>query len=269
MMFQVHAPDWSRCMDKCSKYNRAMAPSFTDQAGAEELMAWSVETTVDPESGSFYPDVLSDAIWIPFMFNNGQWQNFYTNKEVDTAIGLSPRGISGLPNRNCAVLSTPFKGWTDWICQISEQIPFTCACEHPNSQMYLQLRGLCAKSNIDRFYIPRNKERSGAVILIGTQTTMIQYDKYEMSWKLAEYNKNTTAKTNAKLTTFALGSHDWLIENDHADCSLKGEPYVRKLKLTGCREGEFTCNDGQCIKYKLVYLISSDEYHLYCIVLWF
>ena len=27
----------------------------------------------------------------------------------------------------------------------------------------------------------------------------------------------------------------------------KGRPYNVSLKLTGCKETEFTCNDGQCI----------------------
>ena len=56
-------------------------------------------------------------------------------------------------------------------------MPIVCACEHPN-QMYLQLRGLCPDSNLDRFYVPRNQE--GAVILIGLKTSLISYDKVAM-----------------------------------------------------------------------------------------
>ena len=56
-------------------------------------------------------------------------------------------------------------------------MPIVCACEHPN-QMYLQLRGLCLDSNLDRFYVPRNQE--GAVILIGLKTSLISYDKVDM-----------------------------------------------------------------------------------------
>ena len=56
-------------------------------------------------------------------------------------------------------------------------MPIVCACEHPN-QMYLQLRGLCPDTNLDRFYVPRNQE--GAVILIGLKTSLISYDKVDM-----------------------------------------------------------------------------------------
>ena len=47
--------------------------------------------------------------------------------------------------------------------------------------MYLQLRGLCPDTNLDRFYVPRNKERSGALILIGLKTSLIAYDKADLS----------------------------------------------------------------------------------------
>ena len=61
-------------------------------------------------------------------------------------------------------------------------------------------------------------------------------------------SRNTTAISEAPFSTFALGSHNWVITNDNKVCSIKGESYSKHLKLTGCREGEFTCSDGQCIK---------------------
>ena len=34
---------------------------------------------------------------------------------------------------------------------------------------------------------------------------------------------------------------------DNIECN-DGMPYTIDLKLSGCKEAEFTCNDGQCIK---------------------
>ena len=56
-----------------------------------------------------------------------------------------------------------------------------------------------------------------------------------------------TAYTTAEQETFALGKHNWTISGDVYQCS-GGKPYSRQLKLTGCRDEEFTCNNGQCIK---------------------
>ena len=167
--------------------------------------------------------------------------------EVDTKIGVSGELGDEHSTKNCALFVPDWHGWTPYMCQINKAHVITCACEHPG-QMYLELRGLCPDSNIDRFYVPRNKMRSGAVILHGLDTTSIEYDKESLSWKLTEHNHNTTAVANAPLATYVLGSHEWLIENDEIECSPKGEPYRRVLKLTGCREGEFTCSDGQCIR---------------------
>ena len=85
-------------------------------------------------------------------------------------------------------------------------------------------------------------------MLIGQETTTVEYSKGEVAWQLTEHLHNTSALIDAPLESYVLGSHEWLIENDHVKCSTKGKPYRIILKLTGCREEEFTCNDGQCIR---------------------
>ena len=88
---------------------------------------------------------------------------------------------------------------------------------------------------------------------------MIEYDKKMLSWKLTEPFRNTTAVTNAPLASYALGAHEWLIENDSLECSNQGEPYKKRLKLSGCWEGEFTCNDGQCIRDWISCVINKNK----------
>ena len=166
---------------------------------------------------------------------------------MDTKVGVSGELGDEHSTKNCALFVPDWHGWTPYMCQINKAHVITCACEHPG-QMYLQLRGLCPDSNIDRFYVPRNKRRSGAVILHGLDISSIEYDKESLSWILTEHNHNTSAVSNAPLASYVLGSHEWLIESDDVECSTKGEAYRRVLKLTGCREGEFTCSDGQCIR---------------------
>ena len=193
--------------------------------------------------------------------NNGKegiWTNYYTGNAVDINIGVTASGLSGNPNQNCGVLIVPRKGWVDWICKVPRAHPWTCVCEHPG-QMYLQLRGLCPSSYIDKFYVPRNQKRSGAILLLGLDTTSIEYDKQLVSWKLTQYSHKTSALSTAGLSSYVLGSHEWLIENDNVDCSVQGKPYKRVLKLTGCKEDEFTCSDGQCIRNCLYALYSLEN----------
>ena len=101
----------------------------------------------------------------------------------------------------------------------------TCACEK-EEEMYLQLRGLCPDSNIDNFYVPKNKRDSGVVLLIGLNTCEIEYDKDTLSWVLTDHSQNTTAVSNAPLDSYALGSHTWSIENDYQACSPKGRENI-------------------------------------------
>ena len=177
----------------------------------------------------------------------GEWRHHYTAEEINPysyELAKLSEGVKG----NCALLVPAWREWTDWQCMADRSTGvMTCACEK-EEEMYLQLRGLCPDSNIDNFYVPKNKRDSGVVLLIGLNTCEIEYDKETLSWILTDHSQNTTAVSNAPLDSYALGSHTWSIENDYQACSPKGEPYRTVLKLTGCKEGEFTCNDGQCIR---------------------
>ena len=209
----------------------------------------------------------------------GHFTNFFSKKKVDTSIGYAGTDLFD-PTRNCAILIPMWNGWKPWLCKVPQAHVISCACEHPG-QIYLQLRGLCPESTIDKFYVPKNKKRSGAVFLLGLHTTTIEYDTEKLLWKLVERSQNVIAKTDAPLASYVLGSHEWIIENDNKECNKKVNSYNKVLemsecqddkysctggqcnrkcsniveshktvlKLTGCREGEFTCSDGQCIRY--------------------
>ena len=176
----------------------------------------------------------------------GEFVNYYSGKKVDTDLGFVGTKLID-PTMNCAILVPMWNGWNTWPCKIPPATPVSCACEHPE-QMYLQLRGLCPDSDIDRFFVPRNKKRSGALLLLGLDTTIIEYDYKNLVWKLIEHSRNITATTNAQLASYVIGSHEWMIQNDNRECIDKVEPNNKVLKRTGCKEDEDTCTGGQCIK---------------------
>ena len=187
----------------------------------------------------------------------GEWLNYYTGEQVDLSFGVD--GLNGGTKENCGIMEANWSGWRDFICDFYFLI--TCACQHPE-QMYLRLRGLCPASNLDRWYVPRNKKRSGSFQLIGFKTTVIEYEKDTFSWRLLEHSQNTTAVSKASQASYVLGSHRWTIAGDSNDCSPNGEPYHRVLKLTGCREGQFTCSDGQCIRNIIVSIYQPQQNNL-------
>ena len=172
-----------------------------------------------------------------------EWVNKYSGEIVDTSVGVRDGGTK----ENCGIMVPMWGYWGDYLCNPSPVHPITCACEHPG-EIYLEMRGLCPESNIDRLYVPRNKRKSGSVQLIGLDTSIIEYDKNNLAWTIYEHSHNTTATTDAPLPSYALGAQTWIIQNDALGCSSKGKTYSVTLKLTGCRAGEFTCSDGQCIR---------------------
>lgn len=123
--------------------------------------------------------------WTNLIFSDakveGEWIHHLTGEKVDLSFGAAKGAPTTSTANNCGMLIPMWNGWKDFPC-ISNNV-ITCACEHPKL-IYLQMRGLCKDSNIDRFYVPRNKKMSGAVELIGLMTSTISYDK--VSWILTE-----------------------------------------------------------------------------------
>ena len=97
-------------------------------------------------------------------------------------------------------------------------------------------------------FFTRNKKGEGSVQLLGVKTSIIEYDEASLSWQIKEVSKNTSASSEALFSSFALGSQNWTITNDNFTCSTKGKSYNKRLKLTGCLVGSFTCENGQCIR---------------------
>jgi hypothetical protein len=83
-------------------------------------------------------------------------------------------------------------------------------------------------------------------MFVGATNSEIEYSEQELRWRLTIAGKDTSATSASPFYSYVLGKHTWTGTND-STCS-QGETYIVHLKLTGCEEGEFTCNDGQCVQ---------------------
>ena len=130
-------------------------------------------------------------------------------------------------------------------CNVNIKVaPMYCPCHFP-VRPHLTLKGLCLGSHIDQSYLARNDPVTEFLYFYGFHKTIAQSDGKR--WKILTAFFNTSASTGARPDTFILGKHSWSISGDSEEWH-SGKPYTTKLKLTGCSEGEFTCDDGQCIK---------------------
>ena len=80
----------------------------------------------------------------------------------------------------------------------------------------------------------------------GLTRTSIEYDEGKKVWTLALIDSNVTGTLKASHASYTLGRQRWAIQGD-TDCST-GDSYDIDLKMSGCPEGKFTCDDGQCVK---------------------
>ena len=66
-------------------------------------------------------------------------------------------------------------------------------------------------------------------------------------WIIRHEQYDVEARTDASHNSYALGKRNWTIFNDAITCSKNQSSYTIEMKLTGCKEHEFTCDDGQCV----------------------
>ena len=77
-------------------------------------------------------------------------------------------------------------------------------------------------------------------------STSIRYDPIQMLWMLSVVHHNVTGTSLATHKSFTLGKNTWTIIGDKG-CGKGSHSYKVELKMTGCKDGNFTCNDGQCV----------------------
>ena len=88
---------------------------------------------------------------------------------------------------------------------------------------------------------------SGEIYFVGKRRSEIKHDPSLGKWILQDKYSSATAESKASQHSYALGKHNWTIFKDSDKCSNGQSSYTIAMKLTGCKEGEFTCDDGQCI----------------------
>ena len=67
-------------------------------------------------------------------------------------------------------------------------------------------------------------------------------------WTLSVIESMVTGFSKTSLESFTLGRHNWTITRDRG-CNedINSDSFTTELKMSGCKEDQFTCNDGQCV----------------------
>ena len=181
----------------------------------------------------------------------GVWRDYYTGAILDnyTMAWSSPNKDNEKGDKYnciyCRPASSVRKSLVEWTCRVTT---IGCPCSYKTLPV-LRLRGFCLQTNIEHTrYTPMHLDSDPRdIVMTGKKNAQIKYNSTQSKWTIEDSYTNVKAMTRARHNTFALGKHNWTISGDKYDCSKGQSNYTIEMKLTGCEEGEFTCDDGQCV----------------------
>ena len=240
-VFTANYNQHSECMYHCEKLGKGRSPPIRT---LEELK------TLQTELQAITPNTM-DLPWLWLSATDqkeeGVWRDFYTGERLGEFAKPWYSNDDQLGDQyNCLNMYTDVSAnisWGETTCFNNR----ACPCKY-NKQPVLLLRGTCQYSYFDYKHTPKQLAGSPEdVFLIGQLGTQIRYNESSKQWVMTDARASVMAKSQASKESYALGKQEWTVTNDVFACN-KGEPYTTQFKLSGCNlEGEFTCNDGQCV----------------------
>ena len=231
LFFDKNLPKMTDCRELCPKLQEeGRMPSIATEEKLEKVVSKMRENLID-------------ILWAPVAksSNSSQWIDIYSGEPIEDSAIWWPGFPDENPQAKCAILNDKVKNWE---CEVSGgRGGRFCACHFPK-RPFLLLRGLCKDSHLDQLYLPRNERVQRTITYYGTVRSTAMFNGTFWQMKTAFFK--TTAVSDAPDASFMLGKYNWTVKGDSAKCA-KGNVYTKELKLTGCKEEQFTCDDGQCI----------------------
>ena len=187
----------------------------------------------------------------------GIWRNYYTGEKLEDYPKPFLPSDKILDDDRCLVIKTNWRdnNWVipfniSWMAKTCTRSWMMCPCQNEDLPALMRLRGLCPSSLLRTKYPDKGllytptQHPSLSTFFMGGMSSKIHFSGEK--WKIEDTVHNATAETTASMEEYALGKHEWFITGDDINCH-KGENYSTFLKLTGCKEDEFTCDDGECV----------------------
>ena len=250
----------SDCMWHCEKMG-GRSPSVRTfkqwQNFAEEVQEivglsgklWLPATEGDKNSNLSRPDHWPQGVEA----EEGVWRDFYTGRQLDNYTkpwfigdqGRTENCIFYYPQRSTAA------SWKEWQCFARDHVGCPCSYDTPP---LLYLRGFCSSTRMNvksSSFTPKQVPTNPTeVVMVGQHYSKMFYNSTQKQWIISHVFDGVLARTDASHNSNALGKQNWTITNDAEACSKGQASYTIEMKLSACKEDEFTCNNGQCVNMK-------------------
>ena len=240
-------------LDEWENFTREIDLATQDRSKLPILWLSATEGDINLKLGKLthWPEhELVNNVTVKLEAQEGIWRDYYTGLRLSNwtkPYYLSKKDESRGDTYNCMTSRQNYPwnvSWMEWECESYHK---ACPCQF-HVQPVLRLRGLCEDSVINSIFtlkqLPQDPDN---MIILGSTTTRIMFNKKRNQWKLTDAKSDVTAISQSNRVSYLLGKHNWTVSNDVFECS-NGQKYSTVLKLTGCKYDDFTCNNGQCIR---------------------
>ena len=178
------------------------------------------------------------------------WRDYYTGEQLEnyTKPWMASKGDKEVGEAYNCIIFKPTRPetrtWKEWQCVAGVA---GCPCTY-DSPPLIHLRGFCPDTLLEnkRYTFTQSPADPNNIIMVGSHSARIQYNSSLSQWVYVDPRLNVTARSRASQNSFVLGKHNWTISGDRFQC-FEGKEYTREMKLTGCKNTQFTCDDGQCV----------------------
>jgi hypothetical protein len=261
------------CMEHCEKIGDGRSPPVRNLTEWETLNKKLRQISNIPYSARLWLSATDETV-------EGEWRDAYTQEELGyytkpwySKYAMDNGGLFKTwktdTSRNCLSMRMNAPSEYSWEELECYSYDMSCPCQYERPPL-LTLRGLCADHYklliLDSLYTPRQLPWNPSdLFLLGHTTTQMHYNDSSSRWVLTDASVGVTGESEATKLSYLLGKHWWTIRDDTLCNKTMQEKltgfnvttgqyiyntfhsYTTQLKLTGCSDGEFTCDDGQCI----------------------
>ena len=186
----------------------------------------------------------------------GLWETWYSKHKIAYLPWGPNRPYNDGDQYNCLMLESEMQSTGNTLFTIEKTIVndeecalrFCPVCVIDKEVRTMRVRGLCPESLFNTDYILTLSE-DGLLKYQGEHTSIISYDKGNSVWRWYDRKDNRSEATSSSSeASMLVGVHTFDFSNVKEDiCSAAEESKMLKVKVTSCNNGEFTCNDGQCL----------------------
>ncbi|XP_071547712.1 uncharacterized protein [Panulirus ornatus] len=188
----------------------------------------------------FCAGVLNLWIGVTDVREEGVWRRVSDDQTV-TDINFSQGQPDHLRSENCMMMVNDQGQWADFSCS---DVNLACASCEVHLDVPLYVRGLCRERKTETMFEILGYV-SGKPFFHGYYGIIVHFDSRK--WLLLDTDTNATLAhlnlPNRKLYPF--GRHRWTLQSPVCNQAVGSE---LELSLSICKDGQYMCDDGQCIE---------------------